>query len=191
VLNAPPRPELTVSFSDVEVCRTIDDTAVALELTGRRAGGEVLSALPGLPDLDRLSALGLHSFPIRADLLEALIRRLSTGLLRELDLSDNDLGDHEAEILARLLPVPGLEVLVLARNLIKARGAATLARSPALAGLRVLDLSGNSLGQGGVDALTSSPHLGKLDRLILRGVNLTLRERQVFGARLRGKVEFL
>jgi uncharacterized protein (TIGR02996 family) len=145
-----------------------------LDLSGNSltGGGVEMVEIP----FDRLRILrlaGCQVFPWA-------LRRLATagGLtrLRELDLSDNPLGDEGAQILAQADGWRELRTLKLGggwqtdyTTRIHAAGAAALAHSPILANLTALDLSENDVGDGGIIALAQSPHLSQLVSLSVRG----------------------
>lgn len=87
------------------------------------------------------------------------VRRLL--LLKNLDLSKNELGTGGTEELADALcrgGAPQLESLSMGYNGVGDEGAAALGRA-AQGGLRVLDLSGNALSGAGISAVVSAPGL--------------------------------
>jgi uncharacterized protein (TIGR02996 family) len=99
--------------------------------------------------------------------VEELAARPELARLRELDLSENGLGDAVAEILGASPYVSGLRRLDLGGNRIEEAGAIALANSPHLANLTELRLDYNTIGVAGGWALARSPYLGNLRLLDL------------------------
>jgi uncharacterized protein (TIGR02996 family) len=125
--------------------------------------------LAGCPHLAGLAELRLA----RADLTPTAVRTLfrpdsHLRRLRLLDLSENDLRPHGAEVLAGAPHLAGLTHLGLYRNWLAAEGVSALAGSAHLANLTYLDLTHNNILNPGGQALLHSPHLGKLHTLVLR-----------------------
>lgn len=89
-------------------------------------------------------------------------------LIKGLDLTQLQIDDAGASVLANLPHLAGLEVLNLTENQIGDAGAAALANaSHLLAGLKVLNLWKNQVGDPGAMALANSPHLAGLEELYL------------------------
>ena len=94
--------------------------------------------------------------------------------VRELDLTENSLGDRGPALLARSPHLGQLVALDLGFTDLGAVGLKILADSPALGGLRSLRLNDNpNLGPLGVRALVESPHLTDVIDLDLSGTGLT------------------
>jgi uncharacterized protein (TIGR02996 family) len=129
-------------------------TALELGLEGdssvRRiaSGIEEIRWLVKLPQLERLSSLGL---------------------------SGRGLYDHAAGELCATPCVSRLERLDLSRNRLRQRAARLLASSPHLPLLAELDLSHNQIDEAGALALAGSPHLQRLRRLALAGNPIGIR----------------
>jgi Ran GTPase-activating protein (RanGAP) involved in mRNA processing and transport len=101
--------------------------------------------------------------------VEYLIKQYVSADRKKLNLSNFNLGDKGAIMLAKSKELSRLERLGLPNNNIGDEGAAALATSPLLKNLIELDLYGNVIGDDGVKALFNSPYLTKLKKLNLYG----------------------
>jgi uncharacterized protein (TIGR02996 family) len=134
----------------------------------RHVGSGTINALSESPHLlSALTSLGLRTTGLSDDDVRVLTSSPRLGNLRELDLSDNQIGVPGAEALARAPSAAGLTVLNLSRNPLGNRGARALAKSPLLANLQALELEGVGIGSEGTRALAASPHLARIARLNL------------------------
>ena len=124
---------------------------------------------PTLQGLDTLTLRGNHISLEPRETLEPLRGGVLLPKLTWLDLSQNDLGDWGAAMLAdpEADLLAGLARLDLSENSLGPEGAKALAQSPHLARLTWLDLSHNRLGDEGAQALARSPHLRQLHTLAL------------------------
>ncbi|KAM9772460.1 NACHT, LRR and PYD domains-containing protein 3-like isoform 5-T5 [Syngnathus typhle] len=153
----------------------------ALDLSRNHLGDDGLEALAaGLAKPQcTLQVLGLYGCKLSKKSCEALASVLSSPCsLRELNLSDNDLGDDGLEALAAGLAKPkcALQVLKLRWcNLSKKSCEALASVLSSSCSLRKLDLSHNDLGDDGLEALAAGLAKPKcaLQVLKLRGCNLS------------------
>jgi len=139
--------------------------SVSVEATRFLDGGDAIFALAPirkvrfLPVGDRL-----------AELLQSPLLRL----VRELDLSGNELGDYGLKLLAQSSHLSGLDALDLVYTDLGDRGLTALAESPMFGRLRSLQINDNpGLGATGIRALAESPHLTALVDLDVSGNSLT------------------
>jgi uncharacterized protein (TIGR02996 family) len=106
--------------------------------------------------------------------LAALVQSPLLRHVRELDLSNNTLGDQGPMVLARSPYLGRLDALDLGFTDLGDAGLKYLADSPALGGLRSLRLNDNpGLGPAGVRAVAESAHQGELADLDLSGNGLS------------------
>lgn len=134
---------------------------------GTGGGAAVLAAWPGLASVMRLRLIGNALGAAHIDLLCRSPHLLAPA---DLLLSDNELDDEAARIMAGCAKLSGLRVLWLYRNQIGPEGAKALAASPHLAGLERLSLMVNPIGDEGALALTAS--FPKLEMLMLAASGL-------------------
>ena len=91
-------------------------------------------------------------------------------LVRELDLSGNEIGNRGPNLLARSPHLVRLDALNLGFTELGDKGLQALAGSPVFSPLRFLQISGNGrLGVPGLRALAESPHLAELIELDVSG----------------------
>lgn len=138
-----------------------------LDLSGCGLGNDGVAELAGgIAQLTSLGELGLSAADVGATGLKLLRNGLRQLPLRNLDLSNNDLGDEGAETLASLAPdISRLRVAFLSFNDIGTLGAGALAHAAKhWPELGLLDLKGNHIGDAGADALaaTELPSLREL-----------------------------
>ena len=106
------------------------------------------------------------------DRLAKLVQSPLLELVRELDLSGNDLGNGGPNLLARSRHLGRLDALDLGFTEVGDKGLQKLAASPVFGGLRALHINDNErarLGVPGLRALAESPHLTRLARLDVSG----------------------
>lgn len=101
--------------------------------------------------------------------VEYLIKQYLSPDRKKLNLSNFNLGDKGAVMLAKSKEVGRLQRLGLPNNNIGDEGATALANSQLLKNLIELDLYGNVIGDDGVKALFNSPYLTRLKKLNLYG----------------------
>jgi uncharacterized protein (TIGR02996 family) len=132
--------------------------------------GEPISEVLALPDLGRLTALGLYCSeepgPVLAALADA--RHLCRLSWLAFQFDANFLGNAEAEVLANLPHLASLTDLHLEGNDIEPPGVAALAASPHLRRLTSLYLGANPVGNEGLAHLLASPLMDRLTTLDLR-----------------------
>ncbi len=99
--------------------------------------------------------------------------------LRDLNLSNNTLGDDGTRVLAACRHLEHLRILRLANCGISDEGVRVLAESPHLNNVVVLDLSNNPINDAGCRVLLDPPQFRKLKRPIVPnvGVSQSLREK--------------
>jgi uncharacterized protein (TIGR02996 family) len=112
-----------------------------------------ISQLANLPQLARLSTLGLDRNSLGDEGVGALASSPHLSQLAHLALRWNHVGDAGVEALAASACLPRLATLTLIGNEIGDRGALALARSASLSRLTALELYHNPLGQRGREAL--------------------------------------
>jgi uncharacterized protein (TIGR02996 family) len=101
--------------------------------------------------------------------VNVLLRSGYLKRVQELDLSFNNICDAGIRLVARSDAMPRLRALALSDNgKITNDGLESLANSPYLAGLRSLDISGNAVGDSGVRSITRSRYLTGLHTLRIR-----------------------
>ena len=101
--------------------------------------------------------------------VEYLIKQYLSADRKKLNLSNFNLGDKGAVMLAKCKELSRLQRLGLPNNNIGDEGATALANSELFKNLRDLDLYGNVIGDDGVKALLNSPYLSRLRKLNLYG----------------------
>jgi len=97
-------------------------------------------------------------------------------LVREIDLSGNEIGNRGPNLLARSPHLVRLDALNLGFTELGDKGLQTLAGSPVFSPLRYLQINGNDTGRLGVPglrALAESPHLTELIDLDVSGNSLS------------------
>jgi len=137
----------------------------ALLLGHNGIGDAATATLLDSPHLGGLVRLDLDGNEVGERAVAALVARPRPALT-ELRLGDNDLGNHEARVLAGTASLAGVRVLSLRENQIGDPGAAGLTGGRAFPKLRWLDLSENRIGDDGAVALARSatfPELRTLD----------------------------
>ena len=82
--------------------------------------------------------------------------------VKQLDLSNNGLGDTEIEFLSKSRCLPNLEKLFLNHNKISNAGAKTLAESKLVRNISCLMLEANQIGVNGAQPLATSLNLKNL-----------------------------
>jgi uncharacterized protein (TIGR02996 family) len=162
---------LDVSFNnigDAGAAALLTSTALPCLHTLNLAGNELTAAVwrvaPAAPLRDRLH-LNLSQNPLADG--AAMVDSALLAACVSLELNRCDLGDTEADALARSRGLTGLRSLHLAMNAITGEGLATLARSPYLGSLHSLSLAHNPLGSGGVEGLLDSQLAWQLTHLDL------------------------
>jgi uncharacterized protein (TIGR02996 family) len=140
--------------------------------------------------LGEVRHLGIDRCEIKPGMFKAFVEQ-SRNLdgLRVLNVAQNEIGPTGLRALLDRAPA-ALHTLKVSDNDLHERGATVLARSPASDTLLELDLGKNGIGPLGVQALAETQHLGKL--LILRvhdndlsGPSLELLENSPLGQRLK------
>jgi uncharacterized protein (TIGR02996 family) len=113
-------------------------------------------------------------FHFIGDHLVKLVQSPLLKLVRELDLSLNDLGNRGPTLLSKSPHLSKLDTLNLGYTELGDRGLQAIANSPVFGSLRSLQLAGNNqIGGPGILALAESPHLTSLTEIDLTGNNLT------------------
>jgi uncharacterized protein (TIGR02996 family) len=108
-----------------------------------------------------------------ADHLGKLVQSPLLRLVRELDLSLNELGDRGPMLLGKSPHLGRLDTLNLGYTELGNPGLQAIANTPVFGSLRSLQLAGNSkIGGPGILALAESPHLPSLTEIDLTGNNL-------------------
>nr|XP_049616948.1 NACHT, LRR and PYD domains-containing protein 12 isoform X33 [Syngnathus scovelli] len=168
------KPQCTLQVLTLESCNLSEKSGEALasvlsssrtlrklDLSDNYLGDDGLEALAaGLANPQcTLQVLNLMTGDLRKKSCEALASVLSSSrTLRELDLSDNDLGDDGLEALAAGLAKPQCTLQVLKLNSCKLSKKSCEALASVLSSsrtLRELDLSWNDLGDDGLEALAA------------------------------------
>ncbi len=109
-----------------------------------------------------------------ADQLKELSQSPLLRLIRELDFTDNNLGDRVPALLGKSRHLVRLDALDLAYTDLGDDGLKALAASPVFGSLRSLQLAENRrIGLPGIRALAESPHLRALAELDVSGNNLS------------------
>ncbi len=106
--------------------------------------------------------------------------------LRELVLSHNELGNDGARVLAACPHLAELRTLRLVGCGIGDDGIRALAESPHLNQLVTLEVVNNPIGDPGCRAFLETPHMHSLRRLLVPGVGISLRVRQLLRQQYRG-----
>jgi uncharacterized protein (TIGR02996 family) len=145
-----------------------------LDLSGHifdfpREGTEKLLASPHLHRLETLYLRYGYGCDDCGFIQRKTVELLASGQclpgLRCLDLTNNEMSDVPAEVLAAATkPVPWRR-LSLRGTFMTPAGVELLASAPALRGLEELDLSYNDIDDRGAEALARSPHLTKVKQL--------------------------
>jgi uncharacterized protein (TIGR02996 family) len=136
----------------------------------RKGGLDVLAILSEMRPPAFLTSVAVGSKTIddaEEDLPILLGMPLLQGL-KELDLSENAIGDAGCEQLAAWQPAESLRILSLRQAQVGCAGVIRLASSPYLGSLEELDLSSNLIEEAGGNALARTPGLAKLKKLDLR-----------------------
>lgn len=141
-----------------------------LGLADNDVGAPRISSLSRVHDLLRIPVLDLSSNDIEPVALLVILNRPPSPSthefrIRELDLSDNPIGDDGARILARSPHLAELRVLKLGNCGIGEEGARALAESPHLHRLVHLDVTNNQIGDPGFREFLSPSNLPSLRRL--------------------------
>ena len=189
VLEAAPRPELSLLASGLEVRRSCDSSGirVSVEYHEGRLREYFFTDLEHCAAARRVTSFRAARVGLGPSGITMLALRFSPDALQELELHDLPFHNDGAEALAQSFAQYRLHTLRLPTCRIQASGVAALAASPLAASLRVLDLSGNMIGKGGAEALVKSPHLAHLERLILSGPRIGKAEQKTLATRF-GKV---
>jgi uncharacterized protein (TIGR02996 family) len=152
-------------------------------------GNAILAGSPLPARLETLDVSTTGKFGPRA--AAALAASPHLGRLRRLDLTQCDVGEEAAKVLAAA-PFGSLVELRLFSGRIGPQGMAALARSPHLAGLRRLDLLGNHIGPEGLKALLGSPLVTELHSLDLCANQIGLDEAKLLaGSSSLAKLRYL
>lgn len=147
-----------------------------LVIASAQIGGPRLLSLPRPVGVARLATVDLAGNALRSAGLEAVFGS-EPAAARDLDLSNNDLGDGAARWLATAPVAAGLRTLRLASNGITNDGVFALANSVYLSRLTALDLVNNPISDDGFRAVLESTALRYLRRLAYSAVGLTFRMR--------------
>jgi uncharacterized protein (TIGR02996 family) len=190
VLDAPDRPDLTVSFTETSVTRRLHDAEVVVELaagTLRYAGS--LGGLAACAGARRVTQFSAPRLDLDASDMPALAAGFDPETLRVLDLTDNRLKNDGAAALARAFGKFKLTELTLSRCRIQSAGVEALIESPLVNTLRVLDLSSNNIGKAGASALVKADVPPALEKLILTDCRLGEDEKRQLKAKFGAKVK--
>ncbi|HJZ58189.1 MAG TPA: hypothetical protein VKE74_24820, partial [Gemmataceae bacterium] len=196
VLTAADRPHLEVffgsSYSERPIVRAVErgPTGEVVRFTIPRSDPGVIDGLADSPALGTITALTIHDTQIAPDAAGRIAAGLSPARWQELDLTGCSLGETPGAVVERFCSGHRLAQLTLAGIGLKYSAAFKLALCPALAGVRTLDLSNNPLGTGGLEALLGSPHLSGVERIVLKGLNLSQRERAHYQKQFGRRAEF-
>jgi len=192
VLEARAHRPIEVTFGETKLTRTIDpiapDTSVRFIIVNGSKG--MLEGLAASPSIERVTSLVLRGTPVNPEVAGRLGSRLSAKRWQELELSGYSLGENAAAVVASFCSQYCPPHLMLSEIGMRYLAVAKLALVAALAPVRILDLSGNLMGAGGLDALLGSPYLRGVERFVLRGLNLSQREREHFQTRFGKRAEF-
>jgi uncharacterized protein (TIGR02996 family) len=129
-------------------------------------------ALPDLPHMSGLTALGLTGLGLRPSTLREVLTSPRFPLLTALHINENEIGQAGVAELSSMAPTVPLRRLHLGSNRLGDEGAAALAACPLLARLSALLLNHNQIGPRGARALAASPHRLNLASLDLSANNL-------------------
>jgi uncharacterized protein (TIGR02996 family) len=128
----------------------------ALGVRSERDGGPLVNELARLAKPPPLKSLDLTGNRLSADDLEQLVASRAAAGVRDLDLSDNNLGAAGAAALARGT-LPALRSLRLVGTRPQEDGVHALTAAGFFTALRSLSLGGNSLGPGAAVAIAHPP----------------------------------
>jgi uncharacterized protein (TIGR02996 family) len=137
----------------------------------RKGGLETLALLSEIPPPAFLMSVGIGRKTIE-DVAEDLPLLLGTSILhglKELDLSENAIGDAGCAQLSAWAPAGSLRKLTLRSAQIGCAGVFHLTESPHLGGLEELDLSSNLIQDRGGSALARTKGLARLAKLDVSG----------------------
>ncbi len=101
--------------------------------------------------------------------VEYLIKQFLTPDKKNLDLSNQNIGDKGAIKLSQSKDLRQLKKLVLPNNNISDEGVVAIANSENFKQLTDLDIYGNVISNDGVKAIAESPHMSNLRKLSLYG----------------------
>lgn len=182
VLESRVHRHIEVTFGETKLTRTIDPNAreTGVRLIIANGNKRVLEGLAKSSSIERVTSLVLRGTSINPEIAGRLGSKLSPKRWNELDLSGYALDENAAAVMSQFCAEYCPPRLTLSEVGMRYSAVAKLALVAALAPVRVLDLSGNRMGAGGLDALLGSPYLSGVEQFILRGLNLSQREREHF-----------
>jgi hypothetical protein len=189
VLLARNRPHLDVTFGTARIVRRIEGDTTTEAVRLRIANGDkgLLEGLAVSRGIERVTSLALNRTVVNAEIAARIAAGLSTERWQELDLGECSLGENAATIVGGFCSRKCPSRISLAETGLRYQAVAKLVCVAALAPVKILDLSNNPMGAGGLDAILGSTHLRGVEKFILRGLNLSQRERthfqKLFGAR--------
>jgi uncharacterized protein (TIGR02996 family) len=188
VLDAPARPKLSVTFSRVNVQRTIEGGEVIVELGGSADhNNNLFDNFAGCAGARRVTQFTAPRMAGRA--VARLARGFDPEKLWRLDLTDNPLGNDGAAALATRFTHFKLRELTLSRCRIQSTGVRALVSSPVFATVRSLNLSDNNIGKAGAGALAQADVPAALQELVLTRCGLGAAEKKPlkskYGARVK------
>ena len=193
MLEARAHRHIEVTFGETKLIRVFDPAAMdsSVRFTVINGSKGVLEGLAESPGLERVTGLFLRGTSINPEVACVLGSKLSAKRWQELELSGYSLGENAAAVVAHFCSRYCPPSLTLSAVGMRYPAVAKLALVAALASVRILDLSGNLIGASGLDALLGSPYLRGVERFVLRGLNLSQREREHFQKLFGKRAEFV